>query len=1696
MFGIAGLYEASAHGTGGFADIYINAGGGAFTDSAGNLWIADTLYNTGNTWISGAAISGTTDEAIYQSERWDPGVAPELQYAITVPNGDYEVIMHFADIYGGTHSVGARVFDVSIEGALVLDDLDIYSEVGGNAALTKTITTTVNDGVLTINFGHEVENPKIAGIEIHQLSQPVPFISTTFTSLLFPATEAGTVSAPETVTVSNIGALDLTISDLRIVGPNAGDFSFNFNDGDSFVLTPQQSLDLIGSFSPTQTGIATATIEITSNSVAGPQPYAITAPGTPGGVYDLPGGEVVPSVSIASINGDAVNGYDLTLATSNFSFVFFDPMGLHVPGEGHAHLYIDGIKQGRMYAPTTTLPSMIPGNHTIEVRLSTNNHLEYQSVGIPISDSQGLQVPETITQIQLSGEGVATTPPATAIYINTGGPAYTDSLGNIWQADTFFNTGNAYISGSAISGTTDDPIYQSERWDPGTVPELQYAVPVPNGDYDVTLHFADIFGGTHSVGARVFDVSIEGALVLDDLDIYSEVGGNAALTKTISTTVSDGELTIDFGHVVENPKIAGIEIHSTSGGEPGHLAHAVPGAPQTVVDADFSGFEDVTLDGSFSHTHEFGESLSRWTWSIGTTTIASGEVVVVALPVGIHTVTLEVEDGAGNIASDVTTITVANGSVPNIVSLSPSEGDLAGGTLVTINGSGFTASAAQTIVHFGGTQLTGGQLTIIDQNTIEVFSPAGAGTVGVSVQTPAGISTGANYTYIDPSLPPVQFITGTVVQGITGPTTLAFGPDKRLYVGTQFGDLYVLTLDSNYNVTNTVVSSVIQTSEPTFRSILGIAFDPFDIDPINPRVYVAHSNLFHGQAVDIYTGKISTLSGAAFDVKEDIITGLPVSDHDHGINGLEFDNDGNLYMQVGGNTNAGVPGALSSSGTLDEVALSAATLKAPVQDPSFNGVLTYDGSGNQTGGDVSVFAGGQRNPYDILLHSNGWFYGTDNGPNSGFGQKSVGCSAEGTDPSEGDELNRIVEGGYYGHANRFRGQTDPRECVWHSINDPSTADYTAPIATFPASTNGITEYRADTFAGQLRGALLLSRWTGELFNVELSADGLSVINNTTLISEGGLDVVVGPDGTIFIVQNVDGEIIYHAPDETPTGNLTITNTFPYRGPLDGGNELSIFGNAFTDFGSPTVTVGGQACGVTSSTNTEITCTLNQGAAAGAYDVVVSAGGQNDTFANGYTYIGEITTPPPPPPATGVWSALANAPASIGEVSSVTDGTYVYLLGGQFGDSVKTDQLYRYDPATGTWTTLAPQTVVPTVDHGAAHYSNGKIYFFGGLINNFAESNALGIYDIATDSWSTGAPLTIGGQPYGIGSAASAIINGKLYVAGGIHNENQAENTTVTVAYDPATDSWSQLADMPSGRNHAAGGTYNGKLYVFAGRQGPNIGSPGFNDTFIYDPATDTWTTGASVPTARSGMGNAPELNGELYVIGGEVGGPFAGTFEEVEVYDPTTDTWRTETPITTPRHGIWPVTLNGRIHVIAGGVQEGLSTSDVHELFSPDGTPPPTPTSTEIRINAGGGEHQDGGGNTWSADSFFNTGNAYATGNPISGTTEDILYQTERWDLGIVPELTYNIPVDNGTYLVTLHFADIFPGTHSGGARVFDIEIEGVELETDLDIYSQVGGFAALTKSYQAVVTDDALTITFLHQVENPKVSAIEAIKQ
>ncbi|MGF1445243.1 MAG: Ig-like domain-containing protein [Pikeienuella sp.] len=140
----------------------INAGGPAFTDSVGTVWRSDVgLVQRG--WTYETSDFGTTGpEAVYGTERW----ARSLDYEIPLPDGRYDVVLKFAEIYFTAD--GKRVFDGSVEGVEVFEDLDLFAAAGG-ADLSYDIAVTgveVAGGVLELDFDASVNNPKLSAILI------------------------------------------------------------------------------------------------------------------------------------------------------------------------------------------------------------------------------------------------------------------------------------------------------------------------------------------------------------------------------------------------------------------------------------------------------------------------------------------------------------------------------------------------------------------------------------------------------------------------------------------------------------------------------------------------------------------------------------------------------------------------------------------------------------------------------------------------------------------------------------------------------------------------------------------------------------------------------------------------------------------------------------------------------------------------------------------------------------------------------------------------------------------------------------------------------------------------------------------------------------------------------------------------------------------------------------------------------------------------------------------------------------------------------------------------------------------------------------------------------------------------------------------------------------------------------------------
>ncbi|MEN8792230.1 MAG: malectin domain-containing carbohydrate-binding protein, partial [Lentimonas sp.] len=143
------------------------------------------------------------------------------------------------------------------------------------------------------------------------------------------------------------------------------------------------------------------------------------------------------------------------------------------------------------------------------------------------------------------------------IAINCGGLAYSGQNGFNYVADIHFDGGGVddFFS-TQVFGTNDDLVFNYAR-SKGTL--TGYSIPVTNGNYQVTLQLAETYFSEDN--KRVFDLSIEGQLKLDNIDLHQTVSGKwVAFERSFSTSVSDSILDIDVSASINNPLINAIII--------------------------------------------------------------------------------------------------------------------------------------------------------------------------------------------------------------------------------------------------------------------------------------------------------------------------------------------------------------------------------------------------------------------------------------------------------------------------------------------------------------------------------------------------------------------------------------------------------------------------------------------------------------------------------------------------------------------------------------------------------------------------------------------------------------------------------------------------------------------------------------------------------------------------------------------------------------------------------------------------------------------------------------------------------------------------------------------------------------------------------------------------------------------------------
>lgn len=307
---------------------------------------------------------------------------------------------------------------------------------------------------------------------------------------------------------------------------------------------------------------------------------------------------------------------------------------------------------------------------------------------------------------------------------------------------------------------------------------------------------------------------------------------------------------------------------------------------------------------------------------------------------------------------------------------------------------------------------------------------------------------------------------------------------------------------------------------------------------------------------------------------------------------------------------------------------------------------------------------------------------------------------------------------------------------------------------------------------------------------------------------------------------------------------------------------------------------------------------------------------------------------------GSWTTLAPLPMRQFIYKSDVAYTGTAVLNGKIY-YIDVNMTLRYDPEANNWTELAP---LPYVNHwGALVACQNKIYVIGGNSEDPTQ-----VYDPATDTWEnrTSIPSTR------VLNEAN-VVDGKIYVIGGQFPSYTFEYnifpSSSNDVYDPETDSWSQMAPIPIPVRSYASAVLDDKIYIISGLQS-NL-NPGYNRNHlvqIFDPATNQWTNGTSIPIPVTSAGacattgvSAPK---RIYVLGGH-----SDYYQDLlhdkdfnQVYDPETDTWTNATALPTPRNGFDAAVINDEIYVI-GGSDRDIDLTE-NEKYTPAGYIPEFPS--------------------------------------------------------------------------------------------------------------------------------------------------------
>jgi N-acetylneuraminic acid mutarotase len=287
------------------------------------------------------------------------------------------------------------------------------------------------------------------------------------------------------------------------------------------------------------------------------------------------------------------------------------------------------------------------------------------------------------------------------------------------------------------------------------------------------------------------------------------------------------------------------------------------------------------------------------------------------------------------------------------------------------------------------------------------------------------------------------------------------------------------------------------------------------------------------------------------------------------------------------------------------------------------------------------------------------------------------------------------------------------------------------------------------------------------------------------------------------------------------------------------------------------------------------------------------------------------------PETNLASAWVEGPSlpfKIDEPRAAALEGDVYLVGGITGVEEEadgelvlepSDALTRFDPSTGTFTELAP--LPRPLNHSGVVTYDHDLYVFGGYGRSRTSDTSRGFwrYDPKSDRW-TAMPE----MPVPRAAMAAGVVGDQLIIAGGARD---SEPYSEAFAFDFKSDKWRRLPDMLSKREHVGAAVVGDKLYVLGGRAPQSLA---VDTAESYDVSAERWTALPPMLVGAGGLGTI-SAGGKVIAVGGGNDGAATVT-AAVQEFDPQTSKWTFLSEMRTPAHGHATAVIDNRIWVFGG----------------------------------------------------------------------------------------------------------------------------------------------------------------------------------